>query len=108
MAIKGKSHRGSVETETTLEGLTALIYHVTHAAAQKQLDPEFARVLGKHIEVEYNRLTSHVSAADGNLHSVEEAMARFQSTVLTEEGQLLSKALTRLRSSEPRSVRPTA
>jgi len=100
MAAKGKSHRESGETETTPDGLTALIYHITHAAAQKQLGPEFARRLGKQIESEYQAIKSRAVPIPGDFGSIDAAMYRFQSTVLNEEGQLLTKALTRLRGSD--------
>lgn len=108
MSTRTTRARAAKESETTPEGLTALIYHITHAASQKLIDPEFARKLGREIEAEYESLRTRRGSEMRDFSGVDDAMARFQSAILTEEGNLLTRALTRLRGSADSAASPAA
>jgi len=97
MAAFAKFQPANQGTETTPEGLTALLYQVTHAASQKLIDPQFARQLGKPIEAEYELLRSQGTFPQCDFSAMEEAMERFHSAVLAEQGCRLTQALTLLR-----------
>ncbi|AOY97286.1 hypothetical protein BKK79_32180 [Cupriavidus sp. USMAA2-4] len=108
MSARTARARTAKESETTPEGLTALLYHITHAASQKLIDPEFARKLGREIEAEYEALRTRRGSELRDCSGVEDAMARFQSAILAEEGRLLTRALTRLRGSADSVAAPPA
>jgi hypothetical protein len=95
-------------TETTPEGLTALIYHIAHGASQGQLDPEFVRKLGKRVdkELEAMQATERLTAADREqlLHAVQ----TLHKTTDVEEGARLTRALERLRSHDAQPPKPAA
>ncbi len=64
-------------TETTPEGLAALVYHLAHGASQGQLDPEFVRKLAKRVgkELEAMEAADMLAArqdavASGHQHTV--------------------------------------
>jgi len=97
MAAFAKYQRASQGTETTPEGLTTLLYQVTHSASQKLIDPQFARQIGKQIEAEYELLRSQGTFQQCDFSAMEEAMERFHSAVLAEQGCRLTQALTLLR-----------
>ena len=95
-------------TETTPEGLTALIYHIAHSASQGQLDPEFVRKLGKRVdkELETMEAADRLTAQDKEqlLHAVQ-ALHR---TADVEEGARLTRALERLRDHDAQAAQPPA
>ncbi|WP_019450624.1 hypothetical protein [Cupriavidus sp. BIS7] len=93
-------------TETTPEGLAALIYHIAHGASQGQLDPEFVRKLGKRVdkELEAMEATDRLTVADKEqlLHAVQ----TLHRTADVEEGARLTRALERLRKHDAQSQPP--
>jgi len=93
-------------TETTPEGLAALIYHIAHGASQGQLDPEFVRKLGKRVdkELEAMEAAEHLTAADKEqlLHAVQ----TLQRTADVQEGARLTRALDRLRKHDEQPPQP--
>ena len=95
-------------TETTPEGLAALIYHIAHSASQGQLDPEFVRKLGKRVdkELEAMEAVGKMNATDKKqlLHAVQ----TLHTTTDVEEGARLTRALERLRDHDARAALPPA
>ncbi|MDF3831548.1 hypothetical protein P3W85_01020 [Cupriavidus basilensis] len=92
-----RKERSALPTATTVEGLTALLYHLAHATSQGQLDPDLVRKLGKHLGTEIDDLKEN-----GILHAVQltglaEALAKFDEVAVFSEGSLLAKAASRLR-----------
>lgn len=93
-------HHAIAVTETTPEGLTALIYHIAHGAAQGHLDPEFVRKLCKRIDKELEVLESADQLTEPDRESLRHAAQTLHNTADAEEGALLTRALERLRSTD--------
>jgi len=91
-------------TETTPEGLAALIYHIAHGASQGQLDPEFVRKLGKRVGKELEAMEAGDMLAPHDKTQLQQAIQTLHSTTDAEEGALLTKALDRLRAEDGRKA----
>lgn len=87
-------------TETTPDGLSALIYHIAHGASQGQLDPEFVRKLSKRVDKELEAMEERDQLAAPDRERLHQAVQALHGTANAEEGALLTKALKRLRSVE--------
>ncbi|SDD92008.1 hypothetical protein SAMN05216345_12161 [Cupriavidus sp. YR651] len=87
-------------TETTPEGLTALIYHIAHGASQGQLDPEFVRKLGKRVNRELEAMEEADQLNEEDKRQLHDAVQVLHATTDAEEGALLTKALERLRAED--------
>lgn len=87
-------------TETTPEGLTALIYHIAHGASQGQLDPEFVRKLSKRVDKELEAMEQAERLTAPDKERLHHAVQALHSTVDEEEGARLTRALERLRSAD--------
>lgn len=87
-------------TETTADGLAALIYHIAHGASQGQLDPEFVRKLTKRVDKELEAMETarHLSRPDRD--RLHHAIETLHATVDAEEGAMLTRSLERLRASD--------
>lgn len=88
----------AVATETTAEGLAALIYHIAHGASQGQLDPEFVRKLCKRVDKEIEAMEDTAKLAAPDRDRLHHAVQTLRATADAEEGALLTRALERLRS----------
>ncbi|GAA0837130.1 MAG: hypothetical protein CL858_15610 [Cupriavidus sp.] len=95
-------------TETTPEGLTALMYHIAHGAAQGQLDPEFVRKLSKRIDKELDLLDAAERISAPDKERLHHAAQMLHTTTDAEEGALLTRALERLRSGDASNAQPNA
>ncbi len=85
-------------TETTPEGLAALIYHIAHGASQGQLAPEFVRKLCKRVDKELESLEGSEKLSAPDRERLHQAVQTLHTTANAEEGALLTRALKRLRS----------
>lgn len=90
-------------TETTPEGLIALIYHIAHGASQGQLDPEFVRKLCKRVDKELEAMEAAEKLAAPDRERLHHAVQSLHGTVDAEEGALLTRALERLRAADART-----
>lgn len=87
----------NVATETTPDGLAALIYHIAHGASQGQLDPEFVRKLCKRVDKEIEAMEDGDKLAAPERERLHHAVQTLRNTADAEEGALLTRALERLR-----------
>lgn len=87
-------------TETTPEGLAALVYHLAHGASQGQLDPEFVRKLAKRVGKELEAMEEADILSPMDKSRLQDAIKTLRRTADAEEGAMLTKALERLRAED--------
>ncbi|WP_020202849.1 MULTISPECIES: hypothetical protein [Cupriavidus] len=104
MPKKPRKVEESIPATTTAQGLIALLDHIANATAQGQLDPEFARKLGKRARKEADALVADevFSAAHGA--QVTAALQSLEGAIADSEGGLLGKAVKRLRDADKRAA----
>jgi len=95
-------------TETTPEGLAALIYHIAHGASQGQLDPEFVRKLGKRVDKELEAMEAGNRLTPPDKERLLHAVQTLHRTTDVEEGARLTRALERLRKHDAQQPPPPA
>jgi hypothetical protein len=93
-------------TETTPEGLAALVYHLAHGASQGQLDPEFVRKLAKRVGKELEAMEAADMLSPHDKTQLHQAINTLCHTAEAEEGAMLTKALERLRAEDATNARP--
>jgi len=93
-------------TETTPEGLAALIYHIAHGASQGQLDPEFVRKLGKRVDKELEAMEAAEQLTAADKEQLLQAVQTLQRTADVQEGARLTRALDRLRKRDAQPPQP--
>ncbi|WP_454763271.1 hypothetical protein [Cupriavidus campinensis] len=95
--IKTRMHPGS---RSTADGLAALLYHLVHATSQGQLDPAFARLLGRHIrgEIEAYKAASPQRGIERDM--LDEAVSRFDHTLVQSQSHQLLDAVRCIGSGE--------
>ncbi|AZG16652.1 MULTISPECIES: hypothetical protein [Cupriavidus] len=94
-----------VVTETTADGLAALLYHIAHGASQGQLDPEFVRKLCKRVDKEIEAMEDADKLTAPDRERLQHAVSTLRNTADAEEGALLTRALERLRSVDGQAAR---
>ncbi|QQX89769.1 hypothetical protein JJQ59_35230 (plasmid) [Cupriavidus necator] len=85
---------------STPNGLIALLFHLSHAASQAQLDPGLVRELGKRIYTEIDACKTDDAQSQVELNLLSEAMARFEDTLLAARSHMLIAAIRRAGSTE--------
>ncbi len=95
-------------TITTAPGLIALLDHIANATAQGDLDPEFARKLGKRVRKEADALIADQAFSNAHGTQIKAALATLEEAVSDGQGGLLGKAVKRLRDADQRAEEPAA
>lgn len=85
---------------STPNGLITLLFHLSHAASQGQLDPVLVRELGKRIYTEIDACKADDAKSQVELNLLSEAMARFEETLLAARSHMLIAAIRRAGSTE--------
>lgn len=108
MPKKPRKTDEAVPATTTAPGLIALLDHIANATAQGQLDPEFARKLGKRARKEAEALIEDQAFSTAHGTQIMAALATMESAVSDSEGGLLGKAVRRLREADTRAAEAPA
>ncbi|MBB1631829.1 MULTISPECIES: hypothetical protein [Cupriavidus] len=108
MPKKLRKTEDAVPATTTAPGLIALLDHIANATAQGQLDPEFARKLGKRVRKEADALIEDQAYSNAHGTQIRAALATLEEAVSDSEGGLLGKAVKRLRDADKRAAESTA
>lgn len=87
------------------EGLSVLLYQLSHLISQGLLRPEFVRELSDKLRAEIQMLIDSPHAAHQDLSTLKDAMARFEDTLLFARSRLLPDAFNR-EEAPPRPSRP--
>ncbi|QUN31994.1 hypothetical protein KB879_37645 (plasmid) [Cupriavidus sp. KK10] len=85
---------------STPNGLITLLFHLSHAASQGQLDPVLVRDLGKRIYIEIDACRTDEAKSQVELKLLSEAMFRFEDTLLAARSHMLLASIRRLGSTE--------
>ncbi len=104
MPKKLRKTEDAVPATTTAPGLIALLDHIANATAQGQLDPEFARKLGKRVRKEADALIEDQAYSSAHGTQIRAALATLEEAVSDSEGGLLGKAVKRLRDADKRAA----
>ncbi|CAG2129179.1 hypothetical protein D3C87_1163160 [compost metagenome] len=77
------------------EGLSALLYQLSHLISQGMLRPEFVRDLGDELHAEIDMLLKSPRAKHQDVAGLSDARARFDETLLCARSKLLLDAVNR-------------
>ncbi|SDD84481.1 hypothetical protein SAMN05216345_11818 [Cupriavidus sp. YR651] len=78
---------------STPSGLIALLFHLSHAASQGQLDPVLVRDLGKRLYPEIGSFKTDGATSQVELNGLAEAMDKFEDTLLAARSHMLLSAI---------------
>lgn len=81
---------------STPNGLITVLFHLSHAASQGQLDPVLVRDLGKRIYIEIDACRTDEAKSQVELKLLSEAMSRFEDTLLAARSHMLLASIRRI------------